>query len=699
MGTTPTQETGPEGIPLVDYKRRWATLWILNLSLVLVVMGNSAVNVAIPTWQKTLGASTTEIQWIVDGYALAFGGLLLTMGALGDRFGRRGALQIGLGIFGLASLWAALFATSPMDLIISRSLMGVGAALVMPATLSILTTVFPRDERGKAIGIWAAFAGIGGVIGLLSSGALLEVFDWPSIFWLNVIVVAAAIGLGMMFVPTSKESTKAPIDVVGSMLSIVALGSLLYAIIEGPVEGWDSALIMGAIAIGLVTMVAFILWERRTPHPMLPMSFFKERGFNAGVVVISLVFFAMFSMFFLLTQYLQGVQGHGTFAAAIRFIPLTFGMILAAPNSDKLVRKFSARAVVGVGLTIVALGLTSMAFFDIDTPFWRIGLTELFLGIGMGFSMAPATTIIMESIPKDKAGVGSSMNDTAREVGGAFGIAILGSILKEVYQTNLADALPPGIPDGAREGILSGIGGAARVTEVMGGAQGTALFASAQQAFVDALLPSFLTAGIMVALAAIIVTVFFPRNAQLAHRPTTGDTPASASDPQANAAPARPRVPTPAATAASAFPATSPLAASAPRSETAMQPRPSGPIRIEARGGWLVAHEANTDKPAWHRDLEGATPLHMGDHAPSSDTVFGALRDPTGYHAIALGRHDGKELWRQPLPSAPAGAPRLGPRGIVWNLLDGTGKTPSRVTLALHDGRVRGRVTVRPAVQ
>ncbi len=512
-GLTPTPRPSPslDGIDPKLYRRRWWTLSVLTLSLVMVIMGNSSLNVAMPTFVKELGTSDTELQWIVDGYALVFGGLLLTMGALGDRFGRRGALQIGLLIFGLASMWAALFATEPWHLIASRSVMGFAGALVMPATLSILTTVFPKGERGKAIGIWAAFAGLGGMIGIISSGWLLEHFSWNSIFWLNVPVAAVALLAGLALVPTSRDPNQSPLDIIGSILSIFALGGILYAIIEGPESGWTSPLIMtvglGSIALGFV----FVWWEKRTKHPMLPMSFFKERGFNSGVSAVALVFFAMFAVFFVLTQYIQFIQGFSPLAAGVRFLPLGLGMIAGAPNSDRLVKRFGARRVVGAGMFIAAIGLTSLGFLPVDAPYWRLGATLVLLGAGMGLTMAPATAVIMSSIPAAKAGVGSSMNDTAREVGGAFGIAILGTILKDIFSRDIRNGLPSTLSPEQTELASSGLGKALALARQVGGPEGAQIASVAKQAFVDAMAPAFWSAAALVLVAAVLVTIYFPR--------------------------------------------------------------------------------------------------------------------------------------------------------------------------------------------
>lgn len=536
MSAVPYALLERDGIPEIHYRRRWWTLAVLTLSLVMVVMANSSLNVAMPTFVESLGTSDTELQWIVDAYALVFGGLLLTMGALGDRFGRKGALQVGLVIFGAATLATALFAESGTHVIVTRAIMGIGAALVMPATLSILTTVFPREERGKAIGIWAAFAGLGGMIGLISSGWLLEQFAWRSIFWLNVPIVTASLVAGWWLVPTSRDPDQAPLDIVGSTLSILALGGLLFAIIEGPNEGWTSPLIVGTGIISLLVLAVFVGWERRSDHPMLPMRFFSERGFNAGTIVILLTFFAMFATFFVLTQYIQFVQGYSPLEAGIRFLPLGLGMVLGAPNSDRLVRRLGAAPVVTTGLVLVAGGLASLALLEAGDGYWRVGTTFVLMGVGMGLSMAPATTVIMSSIPARKAGVGSSMNDTAREVGGAFGIAILGTILKDVYVTKVRDVFPAGMPDTAKAAAETGVGQALAVAADMG-PEGAAFAAAAKAAFASAMTTAFWTASAIVVVAALVVFTFFPRRID---RPEKGPAPkpgATLDDAQAAQAP------------------------------------------------------------------------------------------------------------------------------------------------------------------
>ena len=338
------------------YDRRWWTLGVLCLSLIMVIVGNTVLNVALPTLVRELDATSTQLQWIVDVYGLVFAGLLLTGGALGDRFGRKGALTIGLVIFAGGSAMAAM-ADSAGQLIVTRGIMGVGAALVMPATLSILTTVFPPQERARAIAVWAGLAGAGAAIGPVAGGWLLEHFWWGSVFLVNLPLIAVALVGGRLLVPTSRDPRQPPLDVVGAGLSIVALASCLYAIIEAPNHGWTSIPTLEAAGVGLAFGVAFAAWELRARHPMLDLRFFRNRRFSAGSAAITLVFFAMFGTFFLLTQYLQLVLGYSALEAGLRTLPAPLMIMVTAPMSARFVERFGTRAVVATGLATVAAGL------------------------------------------------------------------------------------------------------------------------------------------------------------------------------------------------------------------------------------------------------------------------------------------------------------------------------------------------------
>ena len=402
------------------YRRRWVILGVLCLSLVLVVVGNSSLNVALPRLQEDLRASSTQLQWIVDAYSIVFAGLLLPAGALGDRFGRKGALQLGLTTFGLASLLST-FAHSPDQLIATRALMGVGAAFVMPATLSILANVFPPAERARAIAIWAGFSGAGAAIGPVMSGLLLEHLWWGSVFFVNVPIVVVALIAGALVVPTSRDPNHGKLDPIGAAISVVALVSLLYAIIEAPVEGWGSPSTIGGVVIFGVFAVGFVVWESRRAEPMLPMTFFRNRRFSVGAATITLTFFCMFGLFFVLTQYLQFVLGFSPLAAGLGTLPLAAMLIIFAPRSAGFVARWGQARVQAFGLVLVSMGMLVMATLQADSSYGWVALGLVIMGIGMACTTAPATNAIVSSVPLSKSGVGSAVNDTTREVGGALG--------------------------------------------------------------------------------------------------------------------------------------------------------------------------------------------------------------------------------------------------------------------------------------
>jgi len=486
---------------------RWMILGVMSLSLIIVMLNNVTLNVALPELSKDLNAGNSQLQWILDSYALVFGGTLLLMGALGDRFGRKGALQIGLIIVACASAWTALYAETSNQVIFARAAMGLGAALVMPSTLSVVLVVFPSEERGKAIGIWAAMAGVGAPIGLLVGGWAVETYDWQMVFLINVPFIVLALILGAILVPRSKDTTGKPLDWLGAFLSVVALGSLLYGIIEGPSIGWDDQKVLLAFAVFLISGFSFIRWQLKTEHPLLPMEFFSQRQYTIGLMAIALAMFVMFSFMFMQMLHFQLVRGLSPLEAAIRFFPLPLGLMPAAANSDKLVGKFGRRKVITVGLCLVAVGLMLFTLVDIETAYAQIAVTFLLLGLGMGLTMAPSTTAIMEAIPQNKAGVGSATNDASREIGGALGIAIGGSVLNQIYQSALV------IPEsfsGSKEVLMSSFPATMRIGAETGGADGAMLIASAREAFVEGMIGScYITAAVAI-LAAIIVWTMMP---------------------------------------------------------------------------------------------------------------------------------------------------------------------------------------------
>jgi EmrB/QacA subfamily drug resistance transporter len=441
------------------YDKRWWSLGVLCLSLVIIVAGNSSLNVALPEMQKALDASTSSLQWIVDVYALVFAGLLLPAGALADRYGRKRALQFGLIVYMTASLLAT-FATDEWQLIVLRALTGAGAAFIMPGTLSILANIFPPNERGRAIALWAGFSGLGASIGPVASGLLLNHFWWGSVFFINVPLVALALILGFFLIPESKDPHETVLDPPGVALIVGGLSILLYGIIQAPERGWGDPATVVSLTLGVVILVSFVLWELHTPRPMLDVRLFKIRPFSVGSGTIMLQFFAMFGLFFMLAQYFQLVHGWSPLQAGLATLPLAGCLMIGAPLSAKTVARFGPRRVVGTGLLFTSAGFVCIAMLRADTSFWFIVIAQVLIGIGVGQTTAPSTTLIMTSVRTSKAGVGSAVNDTSRELGGALGVAVLGTILNGYYRANVLDEMPQAVPAAAREAIHSSLAGA-----------------------------------------------------------------------------------------------------------------------------------------------------------------------------------------------------------------------------------------------
>lgn len=439
----------------VIHRRRWFLLAIMCLSLVMVVMSVAGLNVAIPSLQTDLHATATELQWIIDAYALIFAALLLPAGALGDRFGRKRALLLGLTIFALGSAVGGL-ATSAPQIIVGRVVNGIGAAFVMPATLSLITTIFPPEERSKAIAMWAGFAGAGGALGPIVSGGLLDRFWWGSAFLVNVPIVLAVVIAVTIFSPTSKDPDATPLDPMGALFSLLGLGGLVFGIIEGPERGWSDSFVIAGFVLAAVMLTGFVLWEKRSTHPMLPLTFFRDRRMSVGSGVVTIAFFVMFGLFFGFTFYLQFVRSYSPLSAGLATLPLAVALVAVAPRSAALAARMGSGRVMAIGFVLVAAGFAVLAFIEPSTPYLVLVLALVLLGCGMSLTAAPATGSIMSSVPHAKAGVGSAVNDTTREVGGALGIAVLGSILTAVYRSSInldGLTLPPPVHDAARESV------------------------------------------------------------------------------------------------------------------------------------------------------------------------------------------------------------------------------------------------------
>ncbi len=509
------------------YSRRWLILAVLCFSLLVIVLDNSILNVAIPTIVRDLGVTQSQIQWIIDSYTLVFAGLLLTAGALGDRFGRRGALQVGLILFGLGSL-GATFVASANGLIGIRAFMGIGGAAIMPATLSIITNVFPGHERGKAIGIWAGTAGIGGALGPLVGGVLLEHYSWQSVFYVNLPIVAVGLIAGVFLIPTSKDPSTPRLDPVGAVLSMAALFALLWALIEAPTAGWGSNTTLGGFALGSILMVAFVMWEIHSSHPMLDMKLFRNARFTAANTSITFVFFAMFGSMFLVTQYLQFVIGYTPLETGVRMMPFSLAMMVVAPNSTRIVHKFGTKITVATGMGVVTFGLILLSFLHADSAYISIATRMMFLAAGMGLVMAPATESVMSSLPLAKAGVGSAVNDTTRQVGGALGVAVIGSVLASLYATKLGSLFHtstfvsafPGkvVPEEIKTFALGGIGTATGAVENLratnpfpgSGVAANLLEAASHAAYVDGMRVGMRVAAAVSVFGVLITAKYLP---------------------------------------------------------------------------------------------------------------------------------------------------------------------------------------------
>jgi EmrB/QacA subfamily drug resistance transporter len=508
------QPAAPTSVDDRAHRQRWATLGVLCLTLVLVSVDNTILNVAIPTLARTFDATSSQLQWIVDSYVLVFAGLLLTAGFLGDKFGRRTALMAGMAIFGVGSV-AASTAGSAGQLIGYRALMGVGSALIMPATLSILTNVF-RDpkERAKAIAIWAGCSGLGVALGPVTGGWLLEHFDWGSVFLVNVPVLTLAI-VGCLFVVPNSRDAKAPkLDLGGAVLSMAGLTALLWAIIEAPEHGWLAGRTLATFALAAAVLGVFIGWESRQAHPMLNLGFFRNPRFSAASGAVTLTFFALFGSLFLVTQYMQSVMGYTALQSGVRYLPLAATLLVVSPLSAKAAQRFGSKLVVTTGLALVGTGLLGMTRLGVDTGYGTLLVSMLVLAAGMALTMAPATESIMGSLPPEQAGVGSAVNDTTREVGGALGVAVLGSILSSVFGGRMVDVLAGGqLPEEPRRVAEHSVTGAVAVAEQIGGVPGATLAHAAKSAFVDGLHTTSLVAAGFAGLGAVIAFVFLPARA------------------------------------------------------------------------------------------------------------------------------------------------------------------------------------------
>ena len=505
--TNHTQATAPPD------RRRWLALGVVSVAVFITTLDGLIVNIALPTLSVELGATNRQLQWIVDAYLLVFTGLLLAAGGLGDRFGRRRLLIIGLAIFGATSAYSA-FAGSANELIFGRALMGIGAAAIFPATLAIITSMFTvPKERAAAIGIWSAVSGMGVAAGPVAGGWLLEHFWWGSVFLVNIPIVLVAIPATMLLVPESKEEGAPALDWIGAALSIAAMGTLVFTIIEAPVFGWLSPLTLAGFVVAAALLAAFVWWELNIEHPLLPVRIFENLRFSAASVSITSAFFALFGFVFLITQYFQLVRGYGPLDAGVRTVPVALAIAAASVLSPKLVERIGTKRVVAGGLASMSMGFLWVSFASATTPYLEIVGQMILLGAGLGATTAPATESIMGSLAVDKAGVGSAVNDTTRELGGTLGVAVIGSVFSSVYVASLADGPAfAALTEDAQKATEDSVAAAGAVAPTLG-ANAPAYLTEVSDAFLSGLSVACLTVTVVTLAGSAFALRFLPARA------------------------------------------------------------------------------------------------------------------------------------------------------------------------------------------
>lgn len=479
---TPTKKE-LEGIDPVTYSRRWWILGTLCLTLLGVMLANSSLNMALPLMSTDLGMDQLEMTWAVNAYTLVFASLLFIAGAVGDRYGRKLAMQIGLAIFTVGSLYAGFFAQNGTEVIISRIVMGIGGALVMPTTLSIINNTFPKKERARAVAIWGAVAGVGMMFGSIVSGILLEHFSWHSLFYFSAIIAIIGLVANQYLAHESRDEDETPVDWLGGVFSAVAIFGIVYGITEAPSAGLGDPLVAISLIGGVLALAAFIFWELRAKTPMLDMNLFKNRAFSVSSLTLTLVFLAMSGVFFSMSQLMQLVLGYSALESSLLTVPLMLPMMFVGPFIPNVVKKFGARNTITAGLMLTALAFVIMSTWTKDMTYWHLFGTMLIMMLGISAAMTPGTNILMASVPRNRSGMGSAMNDTTRELGGALGVAVLGAILSAAYENQIRD-VASAFTGQIREGLESSLAVALSVAEKLG---------PAAQSVSDAAMDAFMT--------------------------------------------------------------------------------------------------------------------------------------------------------------------------------------------------------------
>ncbi|MEU9629872.1 MFS transporter [Streptomyces luteogriseus] len=496
------------------YARRWWALLVLCLSLLITVMANTSLIVAAPDMTTDLGLSSSDLQWVVDSYTVPYAALMLVLGAIGDKYSRRGALMLGLLIFAAGSVMGSMVDETSL-VIAARAIMGIGAAVVMPATLSLVVATFPRSERAKAITAWAATSGVAVAVGPLVSGWLLEDHAWGSTFLINVPIAVLAVFGALALVPPSKAEGMGRIDYVGGLLSIVTVGSLIYAAIEGPHAGWGVGPVTAAVVAG-VGLVAFVAWELRHPHPMLDVRKFALRPFSGSMLAVMFFFFGMFAVIYYATQFLQFVLGYGALDTGVRLLPLGGAVFLGSALTGVLAPKLGVRVMAVTGMAVGTAGMFLLTQIDKGSTYGDFLAPLMMLGLALGLAISPATDTIMGSFPESELGVGGGVNDTALELGGALGIAVLGSLLGTAYRDELTDLVGNRLPGEAMETAKDSVGAGLAVAERVaqdpsaGPQQAQAAVDAVHQAFAHGVAQTSLIGGIIMAAGTLIVLAVLP---------------------------------------------------------------------------------------------------------------------------------------------------------------------------------------------
>jgi len=499
-----------DGIDPHTYSRRWWILGTLCLTLLGVMLANSSLNMALPLMATDLDLTQLELTWIVNVYTLVFASLLFIAGAVGDRYGRKLAMQIGLAIFTAGSLYAGFLAQTGTELLISRVVMGIGGAFVMPTTLSIVNNTFPRKERARAVAIWGAVAGVGMMFGSIISGILLEHFTWHSLFYFSAIIAIIGLVANQYLAHESRDEEESPVDWLGGLFSSVAIFGIVYGITEAPSAGFGDMKVLISLIGGGLALVAFILWEMKSKFPMLDMQLFKNRAFSVSSLTLTLVFLAMSGVFFSMSQLMQLVMGYTALESSLLTVPLMLPMMFFSPMVPGIVKKFGARITIGVGLTLTAIAFVIMTTWTKDMTYWHLFFTLIIMMLGISAAMTPGTNILMASVPRNRSGMGSAMNDTVRELGGALGVAVLGAILSAAYESHVrktAEAFTGPI----KEGIESSLAVAMKVAEKLGPA-GETVVNSAKDAFMSGVSQAALIAAIIIFACALIAFFGLPKH-------------------------------------------------------------------------------------------------------------------------------------------------------------------------------------------